>query len=101
MEVADDDEPGFLRFTVTDNGIGIAPEFAEKVFVIFQRLHSRDAYDGTGIGLSLCRKIVEHGGGRIWVDTSHTDGTRLVLTIPRVMATDADSSHTLTTEGIA
>ncbi|MFE5683195.1 ATP-binding protein [Streptomyces sp. NPDC056512] len=101
VEVTDDDEPGFLRFTVTDNGIGIAPEFAEKVFVIFQRLHSRDAYDGTGIGLSLCRKIVEHGGGRIWVDTSHTDGTRLVLTIPRVTATDADSSHTLTTEGIA
>ncbi|GAA1369614.1 sensor histidine kinase [Streptomyces beijiangensis] len=82
VTVEPDEEPGFLRFSVADNGIGIAPEFAEKVFVIFQRLHSRDAYDGTGIGLSLCRKIVEHSGGRIWIDTEYTDGARLVFTLP-------------------
>lgn len=69
-------------FTVTDNGIGIAEEFTEKVFVIFQRLHARDAYAGTGIGLSLCKKVVEHSGGAIWIDPSHTDGARIVFTLP-------------------
>ncbi|MEU9417343.1 ATP-binding protein [Streptomyces sp. NPDC048272] len=75
-------EPGFHTFTVTDNGIGIPAEFADKVFVIFQRLHGRETYGGTGIGLSLCKKIVEHAGGRIWIDTAHTDGTRMVFTLP-------------------
>ncbi|MFI6085243.1 ATP-binding protein [Streptomyces sp. NPDC051217] len=69
-------------FTVTDNGIGIPEEFAEKVFIIFQRLHARDAYAGTGIGLSLCKKVVEHSGGHIWIDTDHTDGTRIAFTLP-------------------
>ena len=68
--------------TVSDNGIGIAPEFVEKVFVIFQRLHGRDSYGGTGIGLALCKKIVEHHGGLIWIDTSYTGGTRFHLTLP-------------------
>ena len=69
-------------FTVSDNGIGIAPEFVEKVFVIFQRLHGRDSYGGTGIGLALCKKIVEQHGGLIWIDTSFTGGTRFHLTLP-------------------
>lgn len=81
--------PGFWTFTVTDNGIGIAEEFAEKVFVIFQRLHARDAYAGTGIGLSLCKKVVEHSGGRIWIDTAHTDGTRIAFTLPVPEAAEA------------
>ncbi len=70
------------EFSVTDNGIGIAPEFAEKVFVIFQRLHGRDAYPGTGIGLALCRRIVEHHGGAIWIDKDYTGGTRISFTLP-------------------
>ncbi|WP_051095135.1 sensor histidine kinase [Streptomyces sp. LaPpAH-108] len=78
----DPDEPGMVRICVKDNGIGIPGQFAEKVFVIFQRLHSRDAYGGTGIGLALCKKIVEHHGGRIWLDTACTDGTRFCLTLP-------------------
>lgn len=80
----DPDTPGVWRFCVTDNGIGIPQEFAEKVFVIFQRLHSRDTYGGTGIGLALCKKIVEHHGGRIWIDTAHTGGTRFCFTLPSV-----------------
>jgi len=70
------------HITVSDNGIGIPAEFADKVFVIFQRLHGRDEYTGTGIGLALCRKIVEHHGGMIWIDTSYTNGTRLSFTMP-------------------
>ncbi|WP_082966929.1 ATP-binding protein [Mycobacterium sp. 852002-51163_SCH5372311] len=68
--------------TVTDNGIGIAPEFTDKVFLIFQRLHGRDVYGGTGLGLALCKKIVEHHGGTIGIDTSYTDGTRFEFKVP-------------------
>jgi signal transduction histidine kinase len=68
-------------FSVSDNGIGIAKEFADKVFVIFQRLHGRAAYTGTGIGLALCKKIVEQHGGAIWIDTSYTQGTRFRFTM--------------------
>ncbi|MFI2780596.1 sensor histidine kinase [Streptomyces sp. ALB3] len=70
------------HLTVADNGIGIAPEFADKVFIIFQRLHARDEYEGTGIGLSLCRKIIEFHGGRIWLDPAPAEGTLIHFTLP-------------------
>nr|WP_307834070.1 ATP-binding protein [Actinoplanes lichenicola] len=70
------------RINVRDNGIGIEKEFADKVFVIFQRLHPREAYDGTGIGLSIGKKIVEYHGGRIWLDLDVEEGTSIWFTMP-------------------
>jgi signal transduction histidine kinase len=72
----------FWTFTCADNGIGIEPEYADRVFVIFQRLHPKEAYPGTGIGLAMCRKIVEYHGGRIWLDTDAGAGTTVRFTLP-------------------
>lgn len=80
-----DDDAQSWSFSLADNGIGIAAEFTDKVFVIFQRLHGRDAYSGTGIGLALCKKIVEHHGGTIWIDSSYTEGTRFRFTLPMTL----------------
>jgi signal transduction histidine kinase len=85
----DPDPDSMWRFCVADNGIGIAPEFAEKVFVIFQRLHGRDAYPGTGIGLALCKRIIEHYGGEISLDTSYPDGARVCFTLPGLDVTES------------
>jgi signal transduction histidine kinase len=70
------------EFNCSDNGIGIEPEYAERIFLIFQRLHSREAYEGSGIGLALCRKIVEQHGGRIWLDASTGAGACFRFTLP-------------------
>jgi signal transduction histidine kinase len=79
------------QLSCSDNGIGIDPEYAERIFLIFQRLHSREAYEGSGIGLALCRKIVEYHGGRIWLDTEHSPGASFQLTLPIAKETRHES----------
>ena len=76
------------HFRIDDNGIGIDPRYGDKIFVIFQRLHPKETYAGTGIGLALCRKIVEHHGGQIWLAEPEGSGARFDWTLPVQAPTD-------------
>jgi signal transduction histidine kinase len=83
VRISAEREDGFWRFRCEDNGIGIDPEYADRIFVIFQRLHPRSSYEGTGIGLAMCRKIIEYHGGRMWLDIDTArEGSAFCFTLP-------------------
>ncbi len=91
---------GFWQFSVSDNGIGIAPEYKDQIFEIFRRLHTKQEYEGTGIGLALCHKIIDRHGGKIWIESSLGEGTTFYLTIAKNLKEVSLERTTITEDSI-
>jgi len=86
-----DSEETLWRFCVRDNGIGIDPDFSGRIFKVFQRLHTRQEYPGTGIGLAICKRIVERHGGRLWLESSPGNGAAFYFTLRAARAQQKES----------
>jgi chemotaxis family two-component system sensor kinase Cph1 len=84
IRISVQESQGFAQFCVADNGIGFDSKHADRIFVLFQRLNTRDKYEGTGIGLAICKKIVERHGGHIWAESQLGKGSSFFFTFPLV-----------------
>jgi light-regulated signal transduction histidine kinase (bacteriophytochrome) len=83
IQVASSDKGDAVEITVKDNGIGIEPQYFERIFMVFQRLHDKGQYPGTGIGLAICKKVVDRHDGRIWLESVPGRGSTFHITLPK------------------
>lgn len=83
IDISHADKNRYIQFTISDNGIGIDPQFEDKIFIIYQQLHNKTAYEGNGIGLAHCKKILDTFGGKIWLDRNSKSGAKFHFTIPK------------------
>jgi light-regulated signal transduction histidine kinase (bacteriophytochrome) len=83
INISYEEDNAAYKFAISDNGIGIDPKFFHKIFIIFQRLHNREKYSGTGIGLAICKKIIDKHGGKIWVSSTPGKGSTFYFTLPK------------------
>lgn len=84
VEIASQEKDGFIEVSIKDNGIGFDKEFSNRIFVIFQRLNNGELYPGTGIGLAICKRIIEKHGGRIWAESEPGQGSQFFFTLPKI-----------------
>ena len=91
MSIDAESSAGKWLITIADNGIGFDPKYTDRIFQVFQRLHAVGRYPGNGIGLAVCRRIIEHHGGELWAESKEGEGAKFFFTLPRRVSAGRDN----------